>query len=288
MKFHPSKKLQQSRALPSNRIPMKWYALIALSYVVGMSCSNLALKYVNYPTQVLAKSCKVIPVMVMGVLIARKSYPLRTYVVVLLLSVGMSIFMLDKSANSGKAIDSNANSVEGLLLLAFSLAMDGVTNSVQTRMQMQFKPGPTADELMLYMNMYAVGFLAIAAIVWPNWFIDALHFCARHPRIITDILLSCVFMTVGQIFIFWTITSYGTLVNSIITTTRKFFTILISVVRFQHDVTAVQWAGIALVFVALIWDVIESFRAERAKHLKGAAAVEPNGGTMETNAKKLE
>lgn len=251
-----------STSVWQSHIPMKWYALIGFSYVAATSSSNVALMFVNYPTQVLAKSCKVIPVMVMGVLVARKKYPLRTYVVVMLLSVGMSIFMIDKYAKHKKTTDEN--SYEGLLLLLFSLAMDGITNSFQTRLQMQFKPKPTADELMLYMNAFAVGFLTIAIAV-SGQAPPAFEFCMRHPDTLVGILLSCVCMTVGQIFIFWTITSYGTLVTSIITTTRKFFTILLSVFWFGHEVTTVQWSGIALVFVALIWDTFESVSAERAK-----------------------
>ena len=42
------------------------YALCACSYLGAMVSSNTALQYVNYPTQVLGKSCKPIPVMLLG------------------------------------------------------------------------------------------------------------------------------------------------------------------------------------------------------------------------------
>ena len=34
-----------------------------------MACSNMSVAYLNYPTQVIFKSCKLIPVMIGGILI---------------------------------------------------------------------------------------------------------------------------------------------------------------------------------------------------------------------------
>ena len=54
-----------------------------------------------------------------------------------------------------------------------------------------------------------------------------------------------------QNFIFMTVTTFGPLTCSIITTTRKFFTILGSVIIFQHPMSSRQWLGTTLVFVGL-------------------------------------
>lgn len=52
-------------------------------------------------------------------------------------------------------------------------------------------------------------------------------------------------------FIFMTVTSFGPLTCSIITTTRKFFTILASVIFFQNPMNNRQWLGTAMVFTGL-------------------------------------
>jgi UDP-galactose transporter B1 len=41
-----------------------WYAASAFCYVSAMVCGNMALRWITYPTQVIAKSSKPIPVMV--------------------------------------------------------------------------------------------------------------------------------------------------------------------------------------------------------------------------------
>ena len=54
-----------------------------------------------------------------------------------------------------------------------------------------------------------------------------------------------------QNFIFLTVTHYGPLTTSIITTTRKFFTILASVLLFGNTLLTRQWVGVVMVFVGL-------------------------------------
>lgn len=61
----------------------------------------MALQHVNYPTQVIGKSCKPIPVMILGVLIGRKSYALSKYLFVLMIVLGVGIFMYKDKASAG-------------------------------------------------------------------------------------------------------------------------------------------------------------------------------------------
>ena len=48
-----------------------------------------------------------------------------------------------------------------------------------------------------------------------------------------------------------TVTNFGPLTCSIFTTTRKFFTILGSVILFGHPMSGRQWIGTVLVFIGL-------------------------------------
>lgn len=52
-----------------------------------------------------------------------------------------------------------------------------------------------------------------------------------------------------QTFIFMTVVYFGPLTCSIVTTTRKFFTILGSVILFGNVMTMMQWVGTILVFL---------------------------------------
>lgn len=76
-----------------DRTPAYLYIWCSISYVGAMLASNAALQFISYPTQVLGKSVKPIPVMILGVLIAKKRYPLSKYLFVLLIVSGVALFL---------------------------------------------------------------------------------------------------------------------------------------------------------------------------------------------------
>lgn len=81
---------------------------------------------------------------------------------------------------------------------------------------------------------------------------DALSFCSRHPEVVPEIITFGFASALGQNFIFITVSEFGPLMCSIMTTTRKFFTILGSVVLFGNTLITRQWIGTAVVFTGLI------------------------------------
>ena len=66
-------------------------------------------------------------------------------------------------------------------------------------------------------------------------------------------------------FIFYIIKEYGSLVNVTVTITRKFFSILLSVVLFSHPVAPLQWVGIASVFAGLLYQPVEKAMRKKVK-----------------------
>lgn len=111
-----------------DKTPQVYYASMSITYLLAMVCSNMALQWVSYPTQVVGKSAKPIPVMVLGVLLGKKSYPLRRYLFVLMIVFGIVIFILKDQANA----TSEESSVGiGELLLFLSLTMDGILGAIQ-------------------------------------------------------------------------------------------------------------------------------------------------------------
>lgn len=55
-----------------------YYASSSLTYFLAMVCSNMALQFVSYPTQVIGKAGKPIPVMILGVLLGNKVHDICT------------------------------------------------------------------------------------------------------------------------------------------------------------------------------------------------------------------
>ena len=90
-----------------------------VSQVVAMAASNEALRYVSYPTQVLGKSCKMVPVMAGGIVLGGKTYSTIEYLQVLMITMGVVVFNFGGKKKAG----GSADSPYGLALIAFSLLM---------------------------------------------------------------------------------------------------------------------------------------------------------------------
>ncbi len=71
---------------------------------------------------------------------------------------------------------------------------------------------------------------------------------------------------VTQLFIFFTIKTFGSLTNTLICTTRKFFNILISVIWNANPLLPAQWGAVGMVFAGLIASTLSK------KHKHPAAA----------------
>ncbi len=68
--------------------PFTAYWKAAVTNCIGPACGFEALKYISYPAQVLAKSSKMIPVMLIGSLLHGKSYSALEYICCGLISGG--------------------------------------------------------------------------------------------------------------------------------------------------------------------------------------------------------
>ena len=84
--------------------------------------------------------------------------------------------------------------------------------------------------------------------------------------------LFCLCGAVGQLFIFATIRRFGSLANTLVCTTRKFFNILLSVLLNGNPLLPQQWAAVMLVFAGLLVSSV----AKGRKH--GRTSVVKAGG----------
>ncbi|XP_068633275.1 solute carrier family 35 member B1 homolog [Battus philenor] len=230
-----------------------YYFSSALTYLLAMICSVMALQWINYPTQVVGKAAKPIPVMILGVLIGSKTYPVKKYFFVFLIVVGVALFMYkDHEKNISK--DSQGIGV-GEILLLLSLTMDGLTGAVQERIKSE--SSPTAYAMMLNTNWWSTIISLIGVLVTGEIF-KFITFVAQYPEMLLYLSGFVLMGALGQLFIFYMVAEFGPLPCSVVTTTRKFFTVLTSVIVFGNVLLTRQWIGAILVFSGLFLDIIYS------------------------------
>ena len=230
-------------------IPHRAIFTSGVSQMFAMAGSNEALRYVSYPTQVLGKSCKMVPVMAGGFIIGGKRYSCFEYLQVVLITVGVCVFNL-----MGKKKKGGNDSALGLVLIGFSLIMDAVTGGLQDKVKKSTKelnpeagekPVPTMHESMLWTNFS--GFLTAGGLALATGqMTEGVAFCLRNPEVINAIMIYSLASAVGQNFIYYTITQFNPLVLTTVTTTRKIFTTVYSVFRNPANSLALgQWGGCA-------------------------------------------
>ncbi|KAJ0183661.1 hypothetical protein K1T71_000084 [Dendrolimus kikuchii] len=230
-----------------------YYFSSALTYLLGMVSSNMALQWINYPTQVVGKAAKPIPVMILGVLLGRKVYALKKYLFVLLIVTGVVLFMYKDQKKV--TIDETQGFGIGELLLIMSLTMDGLTGAVQERIKSE--SSPTAYSMMVNTNGWSSIMLTIG-VVFSGEIFKFIAFVSQYPEVIIFIVGLSLMGALGQLFIFFMVSEFGPLPCSVVTTTRKFFTVLASVIIFGNVLLWRQWCGAVLVFTGLFLDIFYS------------------------------
>jgi drug/metabolite transporter (DMT)-like permease len=115
------------------------------------------------------------------------------------------------------------------------------------------KPSPL--NFMHFVNLWSSGILIIGVIAFGEGpkFVD---FVTKHPEILQYLGLAVIVGACGQIFISSMVSNFGPLPLSIVTTTRKFFSVFLSVILFGNTLSSRQWLAAGLIFGALFLDAI--------------------------------
>jgi UDP-galactose transporter B1 len=187
-----------------------------------------ALSHISYPAMVLAKSCKLVPVMVMNVLLYRRAFAQHKYVVVSLVTVGITMFMGfggeggKKHSAKGQDNPTMWHSVIGMTYLLINLVLDGATNSTQDEIFARYKV--SGQQMMLWINLLCTLLTSLISVL-PLPHIPVLHpskggetefksafeFLRTHPTIIYPLVQFALTGALGQLFIFETLQHFGSL-----------------------------------------------------------------------------
>lgn len=252
------------------------YMKVSLSSCLASPFGYAALKHITYPTVILGKSCKLLPLLLLNVIVYRKRFEAYKYVSVALITAGVTGFMLfeQQHANGGgsssSSKSSHQNSLFGIGLLLINLLLDGATNSWQD--QIFLKHRVRSYHMMFFMNLFAAIFLTVYQVAsnpFTGQLSSGLHFIATHPTVLRDMFMFCLCGAMGQVFIFLTIENFGSVSLVTVTVTRKLFTILLSLFWFNHKLNMIQWGCVGLVFAALMVETL--FKPSGHHHSKTVA-----------------
>lgn len=195
------------------------------------------------------------------------------------------------SVNTTGVLTTSSSSLFGMVLIVMSLLMDGYTNSTQdVLVKRHCWSGLTLMMWANLASVVCASFTLVMLEcgeqpwAWLCSFVDVvlssvlgsggplgrvtvsaslsflpfhdlsrfLSFLANSREARNDVFLMSVLNALGQLFIFHTISLFGTLAVTAMTLLRKVGSVLLSIYVHQHPVQPSQWAALATIFVGVV------------------------------------
>jgi len=247
----------------SKGLPLKMFALSGTTQVSAKAFTSLALANgLSFPVATLAKSGKMVPVMIGSLLLGGAKYSVREYLQVAAIIAGTAIVSMGKKKGGGPS------SSLGVVFILLSLVADGVTGGVQKKLKAQaaangVKPKPY--DFMFWTNL----FMALAAAVVSLGLGEVgtgFTYITSNPLILSKIVKFALCSAAGQSFIFFTIANFDPLVCTTVTTTRKIFSVLLSIFLKGHTLSGQGWSGIALACAGILAEMESKMSGHKKAH----------------------
>ncbi|ETV87044.1 hypothetical protein H257_02054 [Aphanomyces astaci] len=272
---------------PKSTLPAKHYIFLSVLSYTSTLASVLALRYVSFITRILGKSCKSIPVMLLGVVLGKR-YAVKKYVSVVFLSLGVAVFLVGSAHHSPAATLHSASTAQdiqpprpvdadptdlaiGMALLVVSLLCDGATGALEDKYMHDYAVG--TFDLMFQLSGYKALWAAVGVVA-----------SGELPDVMSTVTVSIMPLlalslsgAIGQAFLFFSINKFGALTTAIVGTVRKVLSVALSVVLFHHVLSGIQLVGLAVVFGAIGLNWVRFDVGAWAKYVSCRRAGRPEG-----------
>ncbi|KAG6475379.1 UDP-galactose/UDP-glucose transporter 4-like [Zingiber officinale] len=229
-----------------------WKTYVKLSTVLmgshGLTKGSLA--FLNYPAQLMFKSTKVLPVMVMGAFIPglRRKYPAQEYISAVLLVAGLILFTLADAQTSPNF------SVIGVVMVSSALVMDSFVGNLQEAI---FTMNPETTQMEMLFCSTVVGLpLLIPPMLLTGELFKAWNSCNKHLYVYAVLVFEAMATFIGQVSVLSLVAIFGAATTALVTTARKAVTLLLSYIIFTKPLTEQHATGLLLISMGIILKLI--------------------------------
>lgn len=237
-----------------------------------------------YPIMITVKLGKMIPIVVISTFVYRIRYPVMKYIIAGLITAGVVWFTFagdsagghgskGHGAKQGQSFSTYAP-VIGTILVLINLFMDGFTSSSQDAVVKTTHTHGNPLQLLSNLSCLVWSLVSIVAFEFlpENEYTTAelsaaLHFFSQAPDALYELMLMALLNAVGQVFIFQTITHFGSLTLTAITVTRKTGSVFLSIFIHGHSLALDQFCAMGLVLAGVALETYDSIKSKK-KHPK--------------------
>ena len=239
------------RFLLAPQIPVTNYIKVTVLFFTSNVCNNVALSYdVDMPTLVVIRSGSLVANMAVSLIAFRRHYPASKYVSVAMVTVGvlLSTAATAQLKTSGETSGDLGRWSFGMLLLLFGLFGSATTGVFQEKLFTTFGKHP--KEALFYSHFLGIfGFL----ISYQNIAKSVVDFSNSPPMhgVPSAWVYCSVYVGVLNVCmqsIYYLLSEWSSLAVTLVTTVRKFLSLILSIVLFGNPFTVQHWLAAALVF----------------------------------------
>ena len=221
--------------------PLSSYPLLTACLMASSALSNMSLNYINFPTKVVFRSCKLIPTMIIATIINRRVFKSVEYLSALAISVGLIVFA---------AVDwrlTPSFNPTGLALVSTSVIADAILPNAQER---NFRLGASRLEVTLYTNFFTLIAMTFTTL-WSGDFFSVIKLAKmdHHLAVFMAVYTAISYIAIS---LFMTIVKkYGGVTAVLLGTARKAMSLILSFMFFPKAFSWYYVLGASLVLGGL-------------------------------------
>lgn len=243
--------------------PWKTYIKLSAVLMGSHGLTKGSLMFLNYPAQIMFKSTKVLPVMIMGAFVPglRRRYSILEYVSAVLLVLGLVTFTLADAHTSPNF------SIMGVVMVVGALILDSFVGNFQEAI---FTINPATTQLEMLFCSTAVGLpFLIPPMLITGEFFRAWTNCFQHPYIYLVLIFEACCTFIGQLSVLCLIALFGAATTAMVTTARKATTLLLSYIIFTKPLLGQHCTGLLLIGMGITLKMLPDHCQQR---IRGAPA----------------
>lgn len=262
--------MEQKFGTKKSVIPISKYLSLVLMFFVVSVLNNYALNFnISMPLHMIFRSGSLIANMLLGIIIMKKTYSIREYISIVMISVGIFICTLASANDKTKKTETEASGatneqgfseifwwIIGIVMLTLALVLSACMGLVQEKLYK--KHGKHPDEALYYNHVLT---LPMFLFLYKDIGNQILTFNQSEPSDILWISLPIFWVylignTLTQYVciksVFVLTTECTSLTVTLVLTLRKFTSLMISIIYFKNPFTQAHWFGTLLVFIGTI------------------------------------
>ncbi|KAF9617194.1 hypothetical protein IFM89_035076 [Coptis chinensis] len=242
--------------------PWKTYLKLSVVLMGSHGLTKGSLAFLNYPAQLMFKSTKVLPVMVMGAFIPglRRKYPPHEYVAAMLLVLGLILFTLADAQTSPNF------SVLGVIMVLGALVADSFLGNLQEAI-FTVNPETTQMEMLFCSTVVGLPFLIPPMLATKELF-TAWNACYQHPYVYGVLVFEAMATFIGQVSVLSLIALFGAATTAMVTTGRKAVTLLLSYLIFTKPLTGQHGTGLILIAMGIAMKLVLDNNSSKKRNVR--------------------